>query len=90
MNYSSPQNPTCLYRVHYSTLLVATLNQIQHVRVPASQLEEPLEFYAHQSVHRESIFKNVLTRWHFLTVFYSLQAALHVSGETFTHHQELE
>jgi hypothetical protein len=26
----------------------------------------------------------------FCTVFYSLQTALHVSGETFTHHQELE
>jgi hypothetical protein len=26
----------------------------------------------------------------FYTVFYSLQAALQVSGETFTHHQELE
>jgi hypothetical protein len=26
----------------------------------------------------------------FFTVFYSLQTALHVSGETFTHHQELE
>jgi hypothetical protein len=24
------------------------------------------------------------------TVFYSLQTALHVSGETFTHYQELE
>jgi hypothetical protein len=24
------------------------------------------------------------------TVFYSLQTALHVLGETFTHHQELE
>jgi hypothetical protein len=23
------------------------------------------EFYAHQSVHRESVFKNVPTRWHF-------------------------
>jgi hypothetical protein len=22
-------------------------------------------FFAHQSVHRESIFKNVPTRWHF-------------------------
>jgi hypothetical protein len=52
---------------------------------------ETCEFYAHQSVHRESIFKNVPTRWHFFcTVFYSLQTALHVSGETFTHHQELE
>jgi hypothetical protein len=26
----------------------------------------------------------------FSTVFYSLQTALHVSGETFTRHQELE
>jgi hypothetical protein len=26
----------------------------------------------------------------FCTVFYSLQTALHVSGETFIHHQELE
>jgi hypothetical protein len=26
----------------------------------------------------------------FCTVFYSLQTAVHVSGETFTHHQELE
>jgi sugar phosphate permease len=26
----------------------------------------------------------------FFTVFYFLQAALHVSGETFTHHQELD
>jgi hypothetical protein len=26
----------------------------------------------------------------FCTVFYSLQTALHVSGETFTHHKELE
>jgi hypothetical protein len=48
-------------------------------------------FYAHLSVHRESIFKkrsNKMTL--FCTVFYSLQTALHVSGETFTHHQELE
>jgi hypothetical protein len=26
----------------------------------------------------------------FCTVFYSLKTALHVSGEIFTHHQELE
>jgi hypothetical protein len=26
----------------------------------------------------------------FCTVFYSLQTALHVSGDTFSHHQELE
>jgi hypothetical protein len=26
----------------------------------------------------------------FCTVFYSLQTSLHVSSETFTHHQELE
>jgi hypothetical protein len=26
----------------------------------------------------------------FCTAFYSLQTALHVSGETFAHHQELE
>jgi hypothetical protein len=26
----------------------------------------------------------------FCAVFYSLQTALHVSGETFTHYQELE
>jgi hypothetical protein len=26
----------------------------------------------------------------FCTLFYSLKTALHVSGETFTHHQELE
>jgi hypothetical protein len=26
----------------------------------------------------------------FCTVFYSLQTAVHVSGETFTHHQEFE
>jgi hypothetical protein len=26
----------------------------------------------------------------FCTVFYSLQTALHVSGKTLTHHQELE
>jgi hypothetical protein len=26
----------------------------------------------------------------FCTVFYSLQTALHVLGETFTHHQELK
>jgi hypothetical protein len=40
--------------------------------------------------HIQTIFFNVPTRWHFCTVFYSLQTALHVSGETFTHHQELE
>jgi hypothetical protein len=26
----------------------------------------------------------------FCTILYSLQTALHVSGKTFTHHQELE
>jgi len=34
--YSSPQNPSYLYRVHYSTLLVATLSQIKHVEVLTS------------------------------------------------------
>jgi hypothetical protein len=34
--------------------------------------------------------KKVPKRWHSCTVFYYfLQVALHVSGETVTHHQEL-
>jgi hypothetical protein len=49
-----------------------------------------MEFYAHQSVHRESILKMFQQGDTFCTVFYSLQTALHVSGETFSHHQELE
>jgi type IV secretory pathway VirB4 component len=41
-------------------------------------------------VHRESILKMFQQDDTLCTVFYSLQAALHVSGETFTHHQELK
>jgi predicted RNase H-related nuclease YkuK (DUF458 family) len=50
-----------------------------------------IKFYAHRSVHRESILKMFQQdNTFFCTVFYSLQTALPVSGETFTHHQELE
>jgi hypothetical protein len=49
--------------------------------------EHARKFYAHNSVHCESILKKYDT---FVQYFYFLQAALRVSGETFTHHQELK
>jgi hypothetical protein len=62
------------------------------VRGKRSENGEPtIEFYVHQSVHSESIFKKCSNKMTlFCTFFYYLQTALHVSDETFTHHQELE
>jgi hypothetical protein len=41
-------------------------------------------------IHRNFFLKCSNKMTLFCTVFYSLQTALHVSGETFIHHQELE
>jgi hypothetical protein len=48
-----------------------------------------VEFYVHGSMHRELISKNC-PEDATLYSFYSLQTALHVSGDIFTHHQEHE
>jgi hypothetical protein len=48
---------------------------------------ESLFFYVRGSLHRESM--SIIVRQDAtLYSFYSLQTALHVSGDTFTHHQE--
>jgi hypothetical protein len=51
-----------------------------HPQGPRKRYQD--KFHTHQSVHRESIFKNVPTRWHFFVQYFT---ALHVSGETITH-----
>ena len=45
------------------------------------------EFYVHGPVHRELMSIRV-KKMRLYTVFCSLQTALHVSGDTYTHHQE--
>jgi hypothetical protein len=47
------------------------------------------EFYVHGSVHRESLSITVQQDANKYS-FYSLQTAVNVSGDTFTHHQEHE
>jgi hypothetical protein len=46
-------------------------------------------FYIHGSVHRESM-SVIIQQDAILYSFYSLQTALHASGDIFTHHQERE
>jgi hypothetical protein len=46
-------------------------------------------FYVHGSVHHESI-SVIVKQDATLYSFYSLQIAVHDSGDTFTHHQERE
>jgi hypothetical protein len=46
-------------------------------------------FFVHGSVHRESV-SIIVQQDATLYSFYSLQTALRVSGNTFTHHQERE
>jgi hypothetical protein len=57
---------------------------------PVSDITSIFAFYAHHSVHRESILKKFQQDDTFVQYFYFLQAVLHVSGGTFTHHQEFK